>query len=243
MSIDIEEFDLDTLRIDVDYAQVTGNLRVGIKQYGIAQSSQCAFSLSIKSTSDAVFSAGISSDIQPPTNPLAVPLYDGMMILNWTPPDCKYAYFEVFGCLTENGQYIPFLKVVGATGAVVKNLPLEASFFLRVRTVHETGEASSFAQIKKGKLSTGNVTVAIRAINGSIIPGGALFSVMDSDTGILVSLETESDITITNATTVSFETSDLEIHEEELAVINDIVVYIGDCLEGFSDQDVVIEIV
>ena len=224
-SLELEGFALEVKFDGPEFASVMEqNLVIGISAYGIGSEATAPIQVSVLHAIDAPFELAVQEYLQMSVA-YAVPLNDGSLLLTYSIGDgFDFAYIEVYGCLTENGTYIPFAMLSGKKGGSIRNIPIGITFYLKIRAVNNNGNTTEWLQVRRGKISSGNIACEIRAIKGSVIPKGAIFSVVDYETGNFVALMTQSEIVITDAITISLEGFDLEFHDEDYLITNNIVV-------------------
>jgi len=136
-------------------------------------------------------------ELAPPENVLAAHIGSGAVMLTWeepavTPPN----YYEVWGADALNGTYYLYMNGrFTLPRGIVYNVPVGLTVFFKVRSCNAAGLFSDFVQAQAALLQQPFVTISVTAIEGSIIPSGAIFSIQD-DGGRLVAVSANSQITV-----------------------------------------------
>lgn len=182
------------------YITPTANIRVGIKQYGQGITTTGLLSFGIKASAVGLIRLGIAAPtIADPTNPLAVHMGQGAVLLGWqhaTPTLVQY--YEIFASGSLNGVYTPYQRSrFTAMRGLVNNVPLGINAFFRIRAVGVNGAVSNLVQVKLGKLARISAGFKVRGIAGSRIPINSTFTTIDPSTGLAIAIRnTQGLITI-----------------------------------------------
>lgn len=170
-------------------------------QGGIANTSSTQFPIQagIKQGYNFPIQVGITAaSIAAPTNALAKHLGQGVVFATWqhsTP--AKVDYYEVWASTNFGGPYTPYQhNRFRKPRAFLANVPVGITAYFQVRAVGYNGALSSFAQVKQGKLERPTISLKVRAITGSTIAAGEIFTCPDQETGRLIAVRPSVDITL-----------------------------------------------
>lgn len=175
------------------------NASLGIIPYGAGVVTDFAAELGIPRTTDFEAELGIPTPtIADPTAALAANLGQGSMLIQWLHPEPELvSYYEVYGSVFDGGPYTKLqhgeFKVLHG---IIHNVPMASQIYLQIRAVGFNLAVSNFVPVRQGKFQSPSVRCSVRAISGSTIPAGAIFVSRDEETGRLVGLRAEQNITI-----------------------------------------------
>lgn len=186
--------------VPINIGYFWNNFSLGILPYGVGVVTDFAFSLGIPEATDFPFSLGVPTPtIDDPQAVLAAHVGQGTLFIQWThpTPDLVRVY-EIYGSMTDGGPYTKLQHGESfITRAMLHNIPMASQVYLQIRAIGINGAISNFVGARQGKFQNPSVRCSVRAISGSTIPEGALFVHRDENTGRLIGLRAESDITIT----------------------------------------------
>ena len=137
-------------------------------------------------------SAGIAAQtLSAPTNPLAVHLGDGLLLVCWDAVNFSNVQYNLYSALSLNGEYRLLVYGLTETSTIVRNMVVGVNVFLKISAINRNGMSvveSEKAQVLRGKISTGNMEVLMSAPMGSVVPAGSVFSIRHKS-GSLISLQ------------------------------------------------------
>lgn len=185
---------------DIPTTDYMGNIRAGIKPYGFGlfYSAPILTGVAI-GTSASIFAGVASPAIDPPLFPLAVHMGQGAVFLSWghdTPE--LVSYYELVAAATLAGPYVKYLNgEFQSRHGMIRNIPIGATAYFQLRAVGVNGAVSDWVQVKKGKFNNSTlVSLKVRAIEGSRILQGAIFTDTDQETGLILAMQANELITI-----------------------------------------------
>jgi hypothetical protein len=175
------------------------NAEISIPTYGfgIEVSFDGEISFANGANGDAEISI-IAPSISAPTDAYGVHLSQGTVIMHWkhATPD-KVAYYELFAAASSAGPFFKYQQgEFLATRGVVNNVPLGISAYFKVRAIGKNGAVSSFINVKQGKIAKPSFAFNVTGIVGSTIPKDAIFTSIDTHTGLLIAIKADFPITI-----------------------------------------------
>lgn len=165
-----------------------GNIRAGIQPYGQGLSWSAPIRAGIKDGASAPVQVEIlAPSIADPTSPLAVHVGQGVVFVAWGhPTPDKVELYEVWAGEQLAGPYSQYqhgnFPGSGRWG-LLRNLPVGATAYFQLRAKGYNGAFSNFVQVKLGKLEQPIVSLRVRAISGSTIAEGEVFTCVDEETG------------------------------------------------------------
>jgi hypothetical protein len=227
MSITLEEFTIEIVDFGPEYAQVMEqNLVIAVEDRGIGQYAEAPLEVRVASSADASLKIGTGTS-RDSVSPYAVPIPGGSILIYWDelPRRADVDYATILGSLTQDGTYITIATLRGSKGGIIHNVPVGITIYLKLQFISRTGDIDYTPQaIARGRISSGNITCEIRAIKGSVIPKGAMFSVSDFDMGAFTVLKAIDEISVTDSITLYVESFIGEIDFLEHSLTNNIVV-------------------
>jgi hypothetical protein len=172
----------------------------GIKPYGAGVSATVQAQAGFKLVFTVQAQAGIQSSTPTvPLNPVAAHAGSGAVIFNWSPPASgSVRHYEIWGSTSLNGSYslLQGTEIIG-NRAIITNLPIGILLYFKIRAISTADIAGPFAQFKKGTIARPVFPVEIRAIKGSKILAGTMFSILDEKSGRIIAISAVNDIDIT----------------------------------------------
>lgn len=129
----------------------------------------------------------LQDEISVPVQPVAAHLGQGVIQLRTNfPLEINFKEFEVHAAPTLDGEYMAFSNNRFSTkDGFIYNFPLGENVYLRIRSVSHTNITSAWVQVKRGVLLRPTVTMQCRAVRGSLIPQGALFTAVKDPNRII----------------------------------------------------------
>lgn len=109
---------------------------------------------------------------------LAVHIGSGVVQIHADHPDYDAVkYFEVVTSDSLTGDYFDISnnRFSGPDGFIYGFIP-GRTIYMKIRAIGVDNSVSSWAQIKLGKVSTGNIVMQCRGVQGSSIPAGSTFT-------------------------------------------------------------------
>lgn len=176
------------------------NIQAGVVPYGYGIQIEFPIVAGVKPGIFVPIIAGISAPfIAPPIEPLCVHVGQGVVLFAFDHPNPSLVqYYEVLAANAVGGPYTSYQagRFLQRRG-LVRNVPLGATAYFRVRAVGKNGATSLAIQAKQGILiSPTLVNLKIRGIAGSILPANAMFSTTDKETGGQVLVRVKDTITL-----------------------------------------------
>lgn len=200
MAIDLN-LELEELHVGDFILSLPGmdNIRAGIRPSGFGLTFDFPISGGIKGGTGVPIRGGIATPfIDPPVSPLAVHMGQGTLYLGWGHPfPDRVDTYELLFSLNHGGPYVKYpTGEFRSLRGTVKNVPIGITIYLQVRAIGKNGAVSTLTQVKKGKFYQPLVSMKVRAISGSKISSGALFSSVDQETGTLITIQAPAVINI-----------------------------------------------
>lgn len=133
-----------------------------------------------------------------PQDVLAAHIGSGAIMLTWVEPNPGWPpdYYEVWASNSLAGTYYLYMNgKFAVTRGVVFNVPVGTTAYFKVRACTNEGGTSDFAQAMVAIINKPTIQVSVTAIEGTIIPSGAIFTIQDEG-GRLVALSADSLITV-----------------------------------------------
>jgi hypothetical protein len=172
------------------------NIQAGIKVYGFDIQESVVIKAGVKANWTADIEAGISEiEILPPTNPLAVHIGQGRVLMKWDAPSSNVHHYEIELSFQEAGVYYLAAMHIQDTKYLLSGLPLGQSLYFKICSVHASGLKSIYEKFKRGKIQRPSILMDVRAISGSTIPLSTVFASTDSS-GSVVSFASDTLITV-----------------------------------------------
>lgn len=175
------------------------NVRGYIKTHGAGLFTDAPVQAKIKGGYTGAIRAQIlAPSVAAPTTPLAVHVGQGNVFFGWqhANPE-KVDYFELYISLTLGGNYVKLPRgEFRALHGTVENIPVGRSYFFKVRAIGKNGAISGFTQVKLGKFYQPLVAMQVRAIAGSTLASGAIFTSVDEETGRIIAVQVPTETII-----------------------------------------------
>ena len=193
---------LDTVEVDQLLPSLgwMDNIQAGVVPYGYGIRAEFPIQAGVENSYFVPVVVGITAPfVDPPTEPLCVHLGQGVMLFSFDHPDPSLVqYYELLAANALSGPYTSYQAgVFYQRRGLVRNVPMGATAYFRIRAIGRNGAISTATQVKQGRLVTPTlVNLKIRGIAGSVLPAGAIFSTPDQETGQLVLMRVKDQITL-----------------------------------------------
>lgn len=132
-----------------------------------------------------------------PSNPLAAHIGNGTVLLSWTETNASLVdHYQVWAS-EDAVNYFQYMNAeFQGDRAMIHNVPIGITAYLKIRAIGIDGRISNFVDFQAATIQKPSKQFMIRAIDGSLIRQGAVFSVLDMS-GRIVAIQAVADIPIT----------------------------------------------
>lgn len=118
-----------------------------------------------------------------PDNPLAAHIGNGTVFIRCDKPTVPVDGYEIVVALDVDGPYFPFSNATATTNVMLLYaIPVAGQdIFIKLRAfkiVDGVKQYSSYVNVKRGTLTKPTIAGTARALSGSRIPNGAIFSIL-----------------------------------------------------------------
>lgn len=168
--------------------------------FGVQESVGAKITFGVQDTPGAKITLSVIEDtVSPPLNALAVHTGSGGVIVAFDyPSELSIHHYEVLVSDSISGDYIKWGRSEFIySPAVLNNLPLGVTGYIRVRAVSNGGLFSDWTQAKRGVPLYPSVQMECVAPSGSIIEAGSIFTAKSKNNDRLLAFQTNDEIIFT----------------------------------------------
>lgn len=195
VDLTLQEIEVETILVSLGFMD---NVQAGVKPYGRGLTFTFDITAGIAYGATFPIAAGVVAPFTADViEPVCAHVGQGVVLFGFDHPQPELvARYELFYAANLTGAYAIFNSgIFRQRRGMVRNVPLNVPAYFQITAVGKNGARSNPVQVKQGRIVIPTlVNLKIRGIAGSTIPQNAMFSSLDTETGMTVLMRAKQNI-------------------------------------------------